>query len=70
MFNFIQLIDLDTNKPVPMDFRAFRIVGFDEVQADTYIKDEEKKKSKKKDSLLNLIIGYMVHVIILLIRQE
>ena len=51
MFNFIQLIDLDTNKPVPMDFRAFRIVGFDEVQADTYIKDEEKKNPKKRQPI-------------------
>ena len=51
MFNFIQLIDLDSNKPVPMDFRAFRIIGFDEVQADTYIKDEEKKYSKKRQPI-------------------
>ena len=39
MFNFIQLVDTDSNEPVPLDFEAFRIMGFDEAYADTVIKN-------------------------------
>ena len=48
MFHFIQLVDTETNEPIPMDFRAFRIIGFDEVYSDTYIKDEEGKAPKQR----------------------
>ena len=43
MFNFIQLVDTDSNEPVPLDFEIFRIVGFDEAYADSVIKDHEGK---------------------------
>ena len=48
MFNFIQLVDLDSNKPVPFDFRALRVLGFDEVQADTYIKNDDKTEPQQR----------------------
>ena len=51
MFNFIQLIDTYSNKPVPMDFRAFRIIGFDEVQADTYIKADDHETSLQRQPI-------------------
>ena len=41
MFNFIQLVDTDSNEPVPLDFEIFRIVGFDEAYADTVIKNND-----------------------------
>ena len=43
MFNFIQLVDTESNEPVPLDFEIFRIVGFDEAYADTVLKDAEGK---------------------------
>ena len=39
MFNFIQVSDPDTNQKVPLDFAAFRIVGFDDAYSDNYMKD-------------------------------
>ena len=48
IFAFIQLVDTYTNKPAPIDFRAFRILGFDDVQADTYILNEEHIESKRR----------------------
>ena len=36
MFNFIQVSDPNTNKKVPVDFGALRIVGFDDVYAGDY----------------------------------
>ena len=48
MFTFIQFVDTYTNKPAPIDFTSFRILGFDEVQADTYILDEEHIESKRR----------------------
>jgi hypothetical protein len=39
MFNFIQLSDPNTNKKVPLDFSAFRIVGFDDAYSDNYMDD-------------------------------
>ena len=39
MFNFIQVSDPNTNKKVPLDFSAFRIVGFDDAYSDDYMKD-------------------------------
>ena len=43
MFNFIQLVDTDSNEPIPLDFEIFRIMGFDEAYADSVIKDHEGK---------------------------
>ena len=40
MFNFIQVSDSQTNQKLPLDFAAFRIIGFDDVQANDYIADE------------------------------
>ena len=37
MFNFIQLTDPDDNYKAPMDFEAFRIIGFEDVYADEYM---------------------------------
>ena len=48
MFAFIQFVDTYTNKPTPIDFTSFRILGFDEVQADTYILDEEHIEPKRR----------------------
>ena len=48
MFAFIQFVDTYTNKPAPVDFTAFRILGFDEVQADTYILDEAHENPKQR----------------------
>ena len=39
MFNFIQVSDPQTNKKVPLDFSAFRIVGFDDAYSDDYMND-------------------------------
>ena len=39
MFNFIQVSDPKTNKKVPLDFQAFRIVGFDDAYSDDYMND-------------------------------
>ena len=51
MFNFIQLIHTDSNKPVAMDFTAFRIVGFDEVQPDTYTHSDDKTTEAKRQPI-------------------
>jgi len=48
MFAFIQFVDTYTNKPAPIDFTAFRILGFDEVQADTYILDEAHESPQQR----------------------
>ena len=50
MFSFVQFVDTYTNKPAPIDFQAFRIMGFDEVQADTYILDENHEHPKKRSA--------------------
>ena len=47
MFNFIQVSDPTTNKKVPLDFGALRIVGFDDVYAGDY--KENKSLVKYKD---------------------
>ena len=39
MFNFIQVSDPQTNEKVPLDFNAFRIVGFDDAYSDDYSHD-------------------------------
>ena len=49
MFSFVQFVDTYSNKPAPIDFRAFRILGFDEVQADTYIHDENHDQPKQRE---------------------
>ena len=41
MFHFFQLSDPNTNKKVPLDFSAFRIVGFDNAYSDDYMKNKE-----------------------------
>ena len=46
MFHFIQLSDYKTNLKVPVDFSAFRIVGFDDVQPADYQKDPDIVKRK------------------------
>ena len=48
MFSFIQFVDTYTNKPAPIDFRAFRILGFDDVQSDTYILDDDHITPKRR----------------------
>ena len=47
MFNFIQVSNPTTNKKVPLDFGALRIVGFDDVYAGDY--KENKSLVKFKD---------------------
>ena len=39
MFHFIQVSDPQTNEKVPLDFQAFRIVGFDNAYSDDYMND-------------------------------
>ena len=48
MFSFVQFVDTYSNKPAPIDFRAFRILGFDEVQADTYIHNEKHDQPQQR----------------------
>ena len=48
IFSFIQLIDTISNEPIPMDFQAFRILGFDEVYSTTYITDDDGSTPKKR----------------------
>ena len=48
MFHFIQMMEVEHNKPVPFDFNAFRIVGFDEVMADTYNLDNDFSTPKQR----------------------
>ena len=49
IFSFIQLIDTVSNEPIPMDFQAFRILGFDEVYSTTYITDDDGSTPKKRN---------------------
>ena len=46
MFNFIQVSDPHTNQKVPLDFSAFRIVGFDDVQSEDYMDNPSIVKTK------------------------
>ena len=46
MFHFIQMTDPDNNQKIPLDFQAFRIIGFDDVYADDYMNDGEIAKIK------------------------
>ena len=46
MFNFIQVSDPQTNEKVPLDFSAFRIVGFDDAYSDDYMNDPSIVKTK------------------------
>ena len=46
MFNFIQVSDPQSNQKVPLDFEAFRIVGFDDAYSDDYMKDPSIVKIK------------------------
>ena len=39
MFNFIQIADTKSDEIIPLDFSIFRIVGFDEVFYDEYMKN-------------------------------
>ena len=39
MFHFLQVSDPQTNELVPLDFAAFRIVGFDDAYSDDYMND-------------------------------
>ena len=48
MFHFIQMLDIEHNKPASFDFNAFRIVGFDEVMADTYNLDNDFSTPKQR----------------------
>ena len=41
MFNFIQVSDQSNNKVTPFDFTAFRVVGFDNVFYDDYMKNPD-----------------------------
>ena len=46
MFNFIQVSNPKTNKKVPLDFQAFRIVGFDDAYSDDYMTDPSIVETK------------------------
>ena len=46
MFHFIQVSDPITNEKVPLDFAAFRIVGFDDAYSDNYMDDPGIVKTK------------------------
>ena len=46
MFHFIQVTDPDNNQKIPLDFQAFRIIGFDDAYADDYMNDGEIAKIK------------------------
>ena len=46
MFHFIQVSDPNSNKKVPLDFSAFRIVGFDDAYSDDYMNNVSIVKSK------------------------
>ena len=48
MFNFIQLVNTDSNEPIPLDFGLFRIVGFDEAYADSVIKTNDGLHYQKR----------------------
>ena len=46
MFHFIQVTNPDNNQKIPLDFQAFRIIGFDNVYADDYMDNIEIVKTK------------------------
>ena len=46
MFHFIQVSDPNTNEKVPLDFAAFKIVGFDDAYSDNYMDDPGIVKTK------------------------
>ncbi len=46
MFNFIQVSNPQTNLKVPLDFSAFRIVGFDDAYSDDYMNNPEIVRTK------------------------
>ena len=46
MFHFIQVTNPDTNQKIPLDFQAFRIIGFDNTYADDYMNNIEIVKTK------------------------
>ena len=46
MFHFIQVTDPENNQKIPLDFQAFRIIGFDDAYADDYMNDGEIVKVK------------------------
>ena len=46
MFHFIQVTEPETNQKIPLDFQAFRIIGFDDAYADNYMNDGEIAKIK------------------------
>ena len=48
IFHFIQLVDTVSNQPIPMDFQAFRIIGFDEVYYNSYITDDDGYTPKQR----------------------
>jgi len=46
MFHFIQVTEPESNKKIPLDLQAFRIIGFDDVYADDYMNNLEIPKTK------------------------
>ena len=46
MFHFIQVTSQENNQKIPLDFQAFRIIGFDDAYADEYMSDGEIAKIK------------------------
>ena len=48
IFHFVQLIDTKSNQPIPMDFQAFRIVGFDQIYPFAYITDDDGYTPKNR----------------------
>ena len=46
MFHYIQVSDPQTNKKIPLDFTAFRIVGFDDAYSDDYMNEPGIVKTK------------------------
>ena len=50
IFHFIQLVDTVSNQPIPMDYQAFRIIGFDEVYYNSYITDDDGYTPKQRKS--------------------
>ena len=46
MFHFIQVTNPENNQIIPLDFQAFRIIGFDDAYADDYMNDGEIAKVK------------------------
>ena len=62
MFHFIQVTNPDNNQKIPLDFQAFRIIGFDNAFADDYINNGDIEKTK--------ITGFMGIVTTILIQRE